>query len=251
MIYAFILIPILYGGIQLLEMSAILARVSGIQSSRRMLGYSVQNSVYMMTRLLIVFLLPLLGFIVDLGISRPEYTLITHASLAAAGVGAVLVYFGRKTIVSYYGSVMESYVQTGRFIRSFFYPAFARVKASDDALRIDIRSVVASREALRIAFMSTTVNTIYSVGMFFSFYLALVYFDYRTTISQLSGVINAFGAVLLTFFIEPLLSRRIDEEHQDASSLVMAVLLGRAVAVLVSGHLFFFLLLLVADLWAA
>ncbi|MFC3119461.1 lipid II flippase family protein [Jhaorihella thermophila] len=53
---------------------------------------------------------------------------------------------------------------------------------------------------------------------FISFYFALLHFEHRASISQLSGLVNSVGTVLLTFYVEPQISRGIDEKREDAEN---------------------------------
>jgi len=85
-------------------------------------------------------------------------------------------------------------------------------------------------------FQSMMAFAIYGTGIFISFYAALSNFEYRASISQLSGIINSVGTILLTFFIEPRISRGIDAESADAESLIHALLIGRLIGVGVLGQ---------------
>ena len=65
------------------------------------------------------------------------------------------------------------------------------------------------------------------------FFIALFFPDYRTMISQLSGVTNAFATVLLTFIIEPKISRSIDlnENSVQSENMLLSLVLGRVFGV--------------------
>ncbi|AKM08245.1 hypothetical protein AM2010_2186 [Pelagerythrobacter marensis] len=215
-------VPLLYGGIQAIEMSAILARIAGLRVSKSMSGYALQQSVYMATRLLLVMLLPLLGLAIDSGIDKDRYAVMVHASLAVSFIAGAAVILLRKSIIRYYSGVLLRHDQSGNYISSFFSLSNTAVSEGVD-LRIGAGG--------RIFFFSVIVFTIYSSGMFLSFYLAALIPEYRASISQSSGVINALGALLLTFVIEPKISRSIDKASADATDLIFALLIGRWFAV--------------------
>ena len=61
------------------------------------------------------------------------------------------------------------------------------------------------------------------------FFIALFFPDYRTMISQLSGVTNAFATVLLTFIVEPKISKSIDldENIENSENMLLSLVLGR------------------------
>lgn len=52
-----------------------------------------------------------------------------------------------------------------------------------------------------ICYFSAIIFSIYSLSVFVSFIFGLLFSDYRTSISQLSAITNAFAAVLLTFML--------------------------------------------------
>jgi hypothetical protein len=224
----FLLIPALYGGIQALEFSAILARVSGIRMNRNMTGYAIQQSMYMATRLFLVFLLPILGFAVDSGMDRETFSSMAHYSLLSATLLGGLVIFLRKRIVKYYCGVIRQYEQSGRYLRSFVSPSLSPNDISELPLSI--------KPPRNILVYSTFIFTIYATGLFLSFYLAIVFPQFRTTISQSSGIFNAVGAVLLTFVVEPAVSRSIDLSSADAPQLVLSMMIGRWIAVALTGQ---------------
>ena len=69
-----------------------------------------------------------------------------------------------------------------------------------------------------------------------AFYFALSYYEYRATISQLSGVVNGLATVLLTFIIEPILAKEIDKDNPDAINMIYSLLLGRFIGVAILTH---------------
>ena len=75
------------------------------------------------------------------------------------------------------------------------------------------------------------------------FFVALFFPDHRTMISQLSGVTNAFATVLLTFFIEPKISRVIDNDVDNnvGVNMLFSLILGRILGVGVLGLSLFIL----------
>ncbi|WP_338446758.1 DUF2837 family protein [Pelagerythrobacter marensis] len=223
-----LVVPILYGGIQAIEMSAILARIAGLQVSKSMSGYALQQSVYMATRLLLVMLLPLLGLAIDAGIDKDSYAIMAHVSLIISFLAGGVVVSFRKSIVKYYSGILLRHDETGKYISSFFSPKIPSMELAADL------KIGAGRQVL---FVSIIVFTIYSSGMFLSFYLAALIPEYRASISQSSGIVNALGALLLTFVIEPRISRCIDRASRDAADLVFSLLIGRWLAVSVIAQL--------------
>lgn len=229
-------VPILYAGVQMIEFSAVLTRISGIASGNHVLSYSVQQSVYMGTRFLFVMLLPLLGFVVDSGVDLSTYALMAHISLVLATLAGLLIYAARARLIRYYVRLMEDYKARGNLFRAFLVFLKRPEAPIEVTTTASMKSVLATPESRRILILSTLIFSVYGVGMFISFYFALLFFENRAAISQLSGIINALGAVLLTFVVEPRVSQRIDQGHENAADLVMALFCGRLLSVAVAGQ---------------
>ena len=74
-----------------------------------------------------------------------------------------------------------------------------------------------------------------------AFYYALFFYEYRTTISQLSGVVNGLATVLLTFVVEPILAKEIDEDNPEAINMIYSLLFGRLLGVGFLTHIIIFM----------
>lgn len=231
--YFVVLIPIAFAIIHVLEFSAITARLAGIKSKSHMLGYTIQQAVYVATRLFIVCLLPMLGFVVDSQVDSSEFQTMAYLALIGAATLSFCAFASQGRLVAYYIGVLGRYTKGGSFARAFFGTT---PKAGSQISRLKIVcSVFSFREGRLIMLQSAIVFSIYATGIFISFYAALQYFEYRASISQLSGIINSAGTVLLTFFIEPKISRGIDAARADAELLVQGLLIGRWLGVAVLG----------------
>lgn len=234
----FFAVPVLYAGIQALELTAVLARISGTKCGAPMLGFSIQQTVYMGTRLLLVAMLPMLGYLVDSGISLRNFAIMSHASLLLAGILGSVVLVNRRRLVSYYIGVIVSYKENHSLWRAFLKPHFngnGKDKVSSFAF-----GTLKDKEARKIFFYALIVFVIYASGVFLSFYISAAIPEYRATLSQMSGIFNALGAFLLTFILEPKISSRIDDRAENASDLIMALFLGRLFAIALVAQVFIF-----------
>lgn len=245
MSFAFVfLVPFCFAAIHLLEFTGIMARLGGIRSKSHMLGYSIQQAVYVGTRLFMVMLLPMLGLVVDTRIDMAQYKIMAISALAGAAALSLAAYLLQSYIVGYYENVILKYKSTGNFAASFFVSAKGR-NHSGISTSQRMRLIQSNVEGKKILVQSAIVFAIYGTGIFISFYAALLNFEYRASISQLSGIINSFGTVLLTFFIEPHISRAIDAEREDAETLVHALLIGRLLGVAIIGQIILMITFLV------
>lgn len=230
-----LLVPFFFSAIHFLEFTATMARLGGLRAKSHMLGYSIQHAVYVGTRLFMMMLLPTLGLVVDTRTDIESYQVMAISALIGAAAFSMAAYMMRGYIVGYYENVILKYQETGNFTASFlvsFKTGAEPVLSFAEMLRV----VWANVEGRKVMVQSVVVFAIYSTGIFISFYAALSYFEYRASISQLSGIINAAGTVLLTFFVEPRISRGIDARRDDAETLVHALLIGRLVGVAFLGQ---------------
>jgi hypothetical protein len=80
--------------------------------------------------------------------------------------------------------------------------------------------------------MAGAVFFCYALGVLLSYFFALVFHEYRSTISQLSGLINGVATVLLTFALEPRVAKIVDQHTApDVYAAIQAMLTGRVLAV--------------------
>lgn len=221
------LIPPLFAAIHALEFAGTTARIAGIHKASPLTAYSIQNAVYMATRLLFVLMLPILGLAVDVGTSSKHFLMVSHGALCAASTSSIIVYIFRGRLTKYYCSVIDRYNSGKGFVSSFISKTVSGEKYKLDSYE----SVDLGKGYDSIIFKSAAVYTFYSVGVFIAFFTSTLIPEYRASLGQMSGVINAGGAVILTFFIEPRISRAIDQQEEDSLRLLNGLLMGRLFAV--------------------
>ena len=215
--------------IHLLEYLSYYARVAGHLAGKPVTGYAIQNATNTITRFFYLVLMPLLGFLVDHGLETVHYIALSLIALAGAAGASLLVYLLRFPCIE----LLYRFV-AGRGKRD---QARRRVQA----LRATLRAGELGPVPGRIAPLSCIVFTCYALGVLVAYLFALVFHDYRTTISQLSGVVNGWATVLLTFVLEPRIARIVDHHAgSDVYAAVQSLLHGRLVAVgLVAPVIFF------------
>ncbi|MBU2999831.1 lipid II flippase Amj family protein [Roseovarius nubinhibens] len=246
MSYAVIFIPISFAFVHFLEFTGTMARLGGVQAGSHLLGYSIQQAVYVGTRFFIVALLPMLGLVVDTKISNFDYQKMAMTAVLVAAAASVVAYLLQGPIVSYYVQVIKKYNDGASFVRSFFAMPLPEKRA-----RLNIRQQFCKSWNNPISrfviFQAAIVFSIYGTGIFASFYFASLNYEYRASISQLSGVINSMGTILLTFFVEPKISRSIDSAGEDAVDLIHGLLIGRLIGISILGPMLLLLLFGIAS----
>lgn len=209
------IVPVLFGLIHLIEFSSYLSRVAGLRVGYPMLGYSFQQMFFVGTRFLFIALMPLIGFLVDSKISANDYIYMLFLSMLSATLAYFLVFLFKEKIIN---------------IMSLLISRKTDVKIiSVSQSEIVYRNIILNNK--KTIFLSAVVFCCYSLGAFIAFYFALIFYDYRTTISQMSGVVNGFATVLLTFIIEPMLAKKFDERDEQTVEILYSVLVGRFIGI--------------------
>lgn len=216
-----------FGLIHFIEVCSFWARVSGVIEGNKAMAYALQNGVYMLTRFFSMLMLPILGLIVDLKVSLQSYVLMVGCALFFAFITSSLAILYRGKLVSAFMEIVEK-VKLGHSLLKeiFFFPG-----AFFSALPYCVR-IPALRSCLKckLFFLSACIFSVYSISLFLAFLGGLIFPDYRTSLSQLSGVLNAFATVLLTFYLEPKISIAIDSDNEPEVR-IFELLLGRVCGV--------------------
>lgn len=221
--------------IHFFEYSAMLSRVACGQETRS-IAIAVQNGVFVLTRFFNLLMMPVLGFVVDKGVSAGSYLVMVHFCLFGAAMAYGLVLLRLPRFLRFYEAVING-VQRGQGLFSAFAGSFSAPGAGRN---FDIMRV---RFNWRIVGLAAVIYGIYSLSVLLSFFAALLFHDYRATISQLSGVTNGFATILLSFVVEPMISREMDSNIESAEAVLLSSLLGRFLGVGIASQA------LVACLW--
>lgn len=242
-----ILVVVLFGAVHLIEVSGFMARAAGVSIGRRAGAYALQNAVNMTTRFFQMALLPALGLLVDLGQTQRAYLLMVLAALAAATLASLLVVMARGRLKALFADTLERNA-AGQNLLPLLLSAPLRVWRTAPMARdpLNLRSAMSNR----LFWLSATVFAIYAGSMFLVFYGALLFPDYRASISHLSGLTNAFAALILTFVVEPRISHQIDQEGAPdaAIGLLMQLVAGRIFGVALFASLPFLAFLVIQPL---
>lgn len=227
MIYIYVLVVFIFSIIQFIEVSSYLARVSGVSSDDRAFAYAMQNAVMMITRAFAMILLPLLGYLVDVGVEKDTYIYIVRFSFFFATIATCCVWFVRGAVVNSFFLVISRFKIKGNLFVCIFY--FFPIYLIRSGFRVgnDKVDILLDRFFFSVVF----VYTVYALSGFVAFYFGLVFHEYRSTISQLSGVTNALATILLVFVVEPQIAKKIDEDPVCAKKLIYNLIMARIVGV--------------------
>lgn len=217
------IIPILYAVIHMLEFMSYFSRIAGLITGYKLVSYSVQQMFFVITRFFFTALMPIMGFLVDNKIENHVFLKMIHGSLFIASILYVVVFLCRKYIIFFVIKIMQR--RKKNIVIDNLY---------DIKVNFSISTIVKYKKTISY---SIIVFLCYGLGVFIAFYFSAIFYEYRVTISQLSGLINGLATLLLTFIIEPKLAEVFDESDKNAIQILYAVLLGRFIAIAIFSHL--------------
>lgn len=205
-IYVCILIPLLYGMIQLIDFSSTYSRVAGYILGKNGLGYSLQNATAAYTRLFNMMLLPIIGYLIDIGISSKYFYIVCVISFYLSGFLVIVAYLNSNSIIRYYIFRLKKLIGCNENYKDFCYPLFKLSKFD-----------------FKVFFMGLFVYSIHSIGVLMAFLLATIFSENKVMITQMTGMINAAATLVLTIKLDPLLSLRLEnnDEYINAHNTVL------------------------------
>ncbi|RZQ54959.1 hypothetical protein C1E23_01355 [Pseudoalteromonas phenolica] len=211
--------------IHMIEVVGIHARYAGFLNKKGSVGYSIQNSTFVFTRFFYILLMPFMGLIVDHGIEIDQFYDMLHSALFLATIASLIVYLFRGKVIYYYSRVIEIYSSTGKLL----YSLMTAINSSVETMQIQVENPKGINYGYM--FMTSFVYTVYSLGVFFAFTLAVNYPDYRSSLSHLSGIVNGFATLVFTIKIDPIMSLSIDKQGDEFPLLFKSFILGRLLGV--------------------
>jgi len=87
---------------------------------------------------------------------------------------------------------------------------------------------------------STLGYFLLSVAFLVSFSFAILYSEYRLTISQLTTILQGLGGLIIVFYVDPLFSKKLDEriESETWKHNFYSIMIGRLMAFFISSITF-------------
>nr|WP_286775632.1 DUF2837 family protein [[Pseudomonas] sp. BICA1-14] len=240
-----IAVIVCYSGIHLLEFTSFLSRVAGVITGAKVTSYTLQQTTFVATRFLFVAMMPLIGFVVDKRIVNESYLLMVHAALLCASVFYLLVLLCAEHIVRYFCGVIYKFQKQGGLLQSLVCPEIKPIALEKLKLKKIFDLLRKEKKNKGLFYGGVIVFCCYSIGVFVSFYAALNFYDYRSSIGQMSGIVNALATVILTFYVEPRISDAIDKDDEGAIDKIYILLLGRLVGVAICAQTLVLLLWLI------
>ena len=242
MIYFFLIALLCYVIMQFVENVSFGSRVAGKLANRLSLGTTLQHSIFTVSRLFLPPLLLSLSFLIesDLGI---QLFLLTAAILTTSAFLAsllVLINFNSYQLLFQH-----------LFIRYEFNTIpIAIVKVlfgkSNQLNQVNLEYIPKIRNlSLKKIITSSFAYFFLSTSFLIAFSFAILIPEYRMTMSQLTSVFQGVGAIVLSMYIDPMISRSLDVELENSDWIenIYSIFIGRLLSYLLASSIFIALFL--------
>ncbi len=235
-----IIVIVSYIFMHLIETAAFGARAAGRLLNSPALGTTIHHSLFTGSRFMLVLLLPSLGFLVESGINFERYFLIVISSLFLTFLGSYFIMTRINKVQCFFQKLFEFYKDST--IPLALFRAIFKTKKVDMSF-VNLHNNI-TREVLvfKKVLVSFAAYSFLGTGFFMAFLLSLEFIEYRLTLSQFTAVFHGIGAIIVAFYLDPMLSRSIDSIDNDAQWLgnLYSIIFGRVCSYLVTSLLFFF-----------
>jgi hypothetical protein len=227
------------------------ARIAGIKTRRLYLAATLFSIVALVARTANLIQAPLLGYYVDsvillgnISLLRDSFRLI----IFSATLGSILAVLLLPTFISIFIYLIGSLERTeslGRMVLSMLSADHLLKRAckrlGKNLKRPRLSHLFLLREKKipkRILILYIIVASINTVGVLSAIYAGALVPDYRLTASQMSGILNGFSTIVLTFFIDPYASLITDHTLvgrrglSDLNALIIYLIIGKILGTL-------------------
>ena len=231
----------MYSSLHFLDTISMCSNIAGKLTNNISQGAIYQKSISVGARLFLPPVLIILSLLIEHNISTSLFFLIAAIHTFSAFL---------TTIISIYK--INFYQQI--FQRSFFYrqnltlpvSLFKAVFVSKSKCpkSIEFKNKISFSKTRRKKLYVSIVSYFFlGTGFLLSFAIATVYSEFRMTISQLTSVFHGIGAIILSFYIDPFLSKSIDTVKRNEKWIdnLSSIFFGRLIAYLLATFLFLLL----------
>ncbi len=243
-----LIVCLLTAVIHLIETLAYGARIAGIITRRLYLASSLFSIVALAARTANLIQAPLLGYYVDsiiLAGNIPQLRVSFRLIIFSATLGSMLAVLLLPTFISsfvYLIGSLERAESLGKMALNMLRTDHL-LKKTAHRLRKNLKKPHIPRIFIvreknipsQILILYILVAAIYTVGVLSAIYAGALVPDYRLTASQMSGILNGFSTVVLTFFIDPYASLVTDhvmvgrKKISDLNALIVYLIIGKII----------------------
>lgn len=250
---ALLIVCILTGVIHFFETLASSMRLAGVRTKQVATSLSFVNTAFLIARMSNMLQAPLLGGMVDTAIltNTPgglanNFRIVIFCAFIGNVIGALLIpYF-----VNLFEKAIYIFERVGSVPRLFVEAVQPRnLKKIVKAFRLpgpgSLKNLVLHNASPVFLILNFFMVSIYAIGVLSSLYAGVQVPEFRTTASQLSGIVNGIATVLLAIMVDPSCAYITDQavrgkrSENDVRAMVFNIVLGRIVGTLLLSQLLF------------
>ena len=238
MIYLFLLALLCYTLIQFIESISFGSRVAGKLTNRLALGTTIQHSIVAISRLFLLPLLLSLSFMIESGLSIQLFLMMAFFLTIAAFFTSLMVLINFNYFQLLFQHLFIRY-QVSTIPVSIVKVFFGKKIEFNE---IDLKITPKIRDlSLKKIIASSFAYYFISTAFLISFSLAILIPEYRMTMSQLTTAFQGIGVMILTMYIDPMISRSLDVELDNSHWIdnIYSIFVGRVLAYLLASATFF------------
>ena len=239
MIYLILLVLFFYTVMQFVETVSFGSRLAGKLVNRLSLGTTLQNSIYVSSRLFLPPLLIALSYLIESGL-RIEFFLNTSVALVgAAFISSLIVLVKFNFFQSLFQYIFKQYDESNSIPKAILRLLFLRKKNKMKVINIESPPKIRALPLGKII-VSAFAYFFLSTGFLISFSIAILIPEYRMTVSQLTTVFHGVGAIVLAMYIDPMICNSLDENFKSDKWLenVYSIFIGRLLAYILAFTVF-------------
>jgi hypothetical protein len=213
-----------------IEMASFGSRVAGRVTNRVALGTTLQLSIVTLSRFFLIPFLPVLGYLVESGILIEDYLIIVIATYILTFLMSIIILFKLNAFQYFFQKVFSNYdhktIPTALLKTVLNYDENFKTKPCE---RFSLERIVVKK-----TFVSFIAYIFLITGFFVAFMLAILYPEYRLTLSQFTATFHGIGAIIVAVYLDPMLSRSIDHHDDEITWInnVYSIILGRVLSYL-------------------
>jgi hypothetical protein len=201
------------------------SRAAGRITKRVALGTTLAETIIKLSGFSLILFLPALAYLVESGISIYDYLILITLAYFLTFLSSVIMIIKLNSLQKFYQIVFLKYNKNTIPVALFK----SLISKKIDFNGKDCKNFTFELPVFKKTLVSFISYIFFVSGYFFAFMLAVLYPENRLTVSQFTTLIHAFGILIFAVYLDPMLSRSIDNFADDTSWLrnFYSILLGR------------------------
>jgi hypothetical protein len=222
---------------QFIETAAFGSRVAGKLANRPSLGVTLQHSMNIVSRLFLPPLLLSLSFLIESNLNVQLFLLIAAVLTISAFLASLLVFINFNYFQLLFQHLFVRY-EFNTIPIAILRVIFGKEKEFN---KVDLK-IIPKIRSLSFKKIATSVFAYFflQTGFLIAFSFAILIPEYRMTMSQLATVFHGIGAIVLAMYIDPMISRHLDNELDNSIWIknIYSIFIGRMLAYLLASITF-------------